>query len=140
MPGSSAPVRPVIALKALAVWAGILLLAMFNGVLREACFLPHFGTKASFILSGTCLAVIILTVTYLFLPWLGARLPGELMAIGLGWLVLTLGFEFSFGLWQGKSWEAVLDAYSFKDGNLWPAVLVVTVIAPYVAGKLRGWV
>jgi hypothetical protein len=73
------------------------------------------------------------------LPWLGARRPVELVGIGLGWLALTLVFEFSFGLWQGKSWPVMFEAYTFKGGNIWPLVLVVTALAPYLAAKLRGW-
>lgn len=59
--------------------------------------------------------------------------------MGLGGLALTLVFEFSFGLWQGESWPVLLEAYSFKDGNIWPVVLAVTALAPYIATRLRGW-
>lgn len=69
-----------------------------------------------------------------------ARRAAELAGIGLGWLALTLVFEFSFGLWQGKSWQVMLDAYTFKGANIWPAVLLVIAVAPYFAAKLRGWV
>ncbi|MFO7816659.1 MAG: hypothetical protein R6V39_03115 [Desulfovibrionales bacterium] len=128
-----------IALKALAVWTGILMLAVFNGALREAVLIPKLGTAAGFVLSGLLLSVLILAVAYLSLPWLGARRFIELLGIGLGWLALTLVFEFSFGLWQGKSWQVMFEAYTFKGGNIWPVVLVVTAFAPYLAAKLRGW-
>ncbi|MGB1950071.1 MAG: hypothetical protein ACPHQ9_04820 [Marinobacter sp.] len=57
--------------------------------------------------------------------------------MGFGWLALTLSFEFSFGLAQGKSWPVILEAYTFKDGNLWPVVLAVTTCAPFIAAKMR---
>lgn len=129
----------VIAIKALAIWAGILVLAVLNGALREAFLIPKLGTAAGLILSGVLLSALIFVVAYLSLPWLGARRRAELLGIGLGWLALTLVFEFSFGLWQGKSWQVLLEAYTFKGGNIWPAVLVVTALAPYLAAKLRGW-
>lgn len=128
-----------IALKALAIWAGILMLAVFNGALREAVLIPKLGTAAGLVLSGLFLSVLILAAAYLSLPWLGARRFIELLGIGLGWLALTLVFEFSFGLWQGKSWQVMFEAYTFKGGNIWPVVLVVTAFAPYLAAKLRGW-
>ena len=128
----------VIALKALAVWVGIVMLAVLNGTLREAVLVPKLGTAAGLVLSGVLLSVLILVVAYLSLPWLGARRPVELLGIGLVWLGLTLVFEFSFGRWQGKSWPEMLEAYTFKGGNIWPVVLVVTAIAPYLAAKLRG--
>ena len=133
MPGS-------VALKALIVWAGILVLAVANGALREAVFLPGFGPPVALILSGLLLSVLIVCVAYLSIPWLGTRQPRHLLAIGAGWLFLTLVFEFSLGLWQGKTWAVLLEAYRFQDGNLWPLVLAVTALAPLVAGRLRGWV
>jgi hypothetical protein len=47
-------------------------------------------------------------------------------------------FEFSFGLGQGKSWPVMLEPYTFEGGNIWPVVLAVTALAPYLAARLRG--
>lgn len=128
------------ALKALVIWVGILALAIANGALREAVLIPRLGTTAGLVLSGLLLTILILGVAYGSLPWLGARRPMELLGVGLGWLVLTVVFEFSFGLWQGKSWGLLLQAYTFKGGNIWPVVLGITALAPYLAGKFRDWV
>jgi len=128
-----------IAIRALAVWSGILVLAVFNGALREFILIPKFGNPAGNILSGTLLSTLILVVGYISLPWIGARRPAGILGIGLGWVALTLVFEFSFGLWQGKSWSVMFEAYTFKGGNIWPIVLVVTALAPYLAARLRGW-
>lgn len=127
-----------VALKALAVWFIIVLLAVLNGGLREALLIPRFDAATGLFLSGVLLSVLILVVAYLSLPWLGARRSAHLFAIGLGWLALTLVFEFSFGLWQGKSWQVMFEAYALSGGNLWPFVLLVTALAPYLAGRLRG--
>ncbi len=128
-----------IALKALAIWTGILVLAVLNGALREAILVPKLGMAAGLVVSGVLLSALIIVVAYLSLPWVGARRPTGLLGIGIGWLALTLVFEFSFGLWQGKSWQVMFEAYTFKGGNIWPAVLIVTALAPYLAAKLRGW-
>ena len=128
------------ALKSLAVWAGILLLAICNGLLREAVLIPKLGTATGLVLSGVFLSVLILVVAYFSLPCLGARRSVELVGIGLGWLTLTLVFEFTFGLWQGMSWQVMFEAYTFKGGNIWPVVLLVTALAPYLSAKLRGLV
>lgn len=126
-----------VAFKALIIWVGILFVAIANGMLREAVLMPRLGTPAALLLSGSLLAALIIAVAYLSLPWLQIRRPGQLWAVGLGWLALTLVFEFAFGLWQGKSWSVLLEAYSFRDGNIWPVVLAVTVLAPYIAARLR---
>ena len=53
--------------------------------------------------------------------------------------MLTLVFEFSFGrLAQHKTWAELMEAYTFKGGNIWPLVLVATFIAPWLAARVRG--
>ena len=127
------------ALKALAIWALILVLAIANGTLREAVLMPNFGRMPSFLLSGFLLSSVIVLVAYFALSWIGARSDQELALVGLEWLSATLIFEFTFGLFRGKSLAEILEAYTFKDGNIWVLVLLVTALAPWVAGKLRGW-
>lgn len=129
----------VVALKAFTIWVGILVLAIANGALREAVLMPRLGIPAALVLSGLLLSALIIGVAYLSLPWLQIRRPMQFWAVGFGWLALTLVFEFAFGLWQGKSWPVLLEAYTFKGGNIWPLVLAVTLLAPYIAAKLRGW-
>ena len=130
----------MIAVKSLMIWCGILVLAIANGVLRESVLVPLLGVTAALVLSGGLLSTLILGVAYLSLPWLKIRRPLELWLVGLGWLALTLVFEFTFGLWQGKSWPELLNAYTFEGGNLWPVVLAVTALAPRLAARLRGMV
>ncbi|SDB61458.1 hypothetical protein SAMN05660653_03198 [Desulfonatronum thiosulfatophilum] len=126
-------------LKAIPVWCCILVFAVANGGFREAVLLPKLGSPTALIVSGLLLSFVIVGVAYLALPWLGVRRPLHLLTVGLLWLALTLVFEFSFGLWQGKSWETLLEAYTFRDGNIWSLVLAVVAFAPLIAAKLRGW-
>ena len=128
-----------IAAKALTVWAGILILAVGNGLFREMVLTPKLGKTPGLVLSGVLLSGLIVGISYVALPWLRVRRAGGLFAIGLGWLVLTVLFEFAFGLLQGKGWAVLLEAYTFKGGNIWPVVLLVTALAPCLAAKLRGW-
>ena len=84
-----------IAVKVLTVWLGILVLAIANGTLREAILIPALGRPSGLILSGVLLSGVILAVAYLALPWLGRAPVATYVAIGLGWLCLTLTFEFT---------------------------------------------
>ncbi|MBS3805529.1 MAG: hypothetical protein KGY54_13345 [Oleiphilaceae bacterium] len=129
----------MVALKALLIWVGILVLAVVNGAMRESVLVPELGAPAALVLSGLLLSALIIGVAYLSLPWLQISDPVQLWSVGLAWLALTVAFEFSFGLWQGKSWAVLLEAYTFRGGNIWPVVLAVTALAPYIAAKLRGW-
>lgn len=128
----------MLTVKALLIWFAILGTAVANGVLREAVLIPQLGTMPGLFLSGLLLSALILVITFLVLPWLGIQQPSQAIGVGLGWLVLTLVFEFSFGLLQGKSWAALLEAYTFKDGNIWPVVLLVTAAAPCITARLKG--
>lgn len=125
-------------LKSLAVWFFILLGAIANGGLREGILLPRLGTTPAYVASGVLLALLILAVTLGCLHWLGVRSKPQALRTGAFWLLLTLCFEFGFGRLQGKSWPALLEAYTFQDGNLWPLVLLVTLFAPLIALRLRG--
>lgn len=127
-----------ITIKSLLVWFIILGLAIMNGLLREALLIPRLGVTTSFVISGILLSLLIMLVSYITISWLAPRKNWQLVAIGVGWLSLTIIFEFSLGLWQGKGLALILEAYTFKDGNLWPLILFVTLCSPYFAAKMRG--
>ncbi len=126
----------MLCLRAAAVWLLILLLAILNGGLRETVLFPQFGNPAAQLISGALLIGCILVVSYLLVPRLGAVSRPQLGGIGVLWLVLTLVFEFGFGvLVQGKSWRDLLAAYAFHGGNIWPVVLLIIVAAPFLVGR-----
>jgi hypothetical protein len=127
-----------VAVKALVVWFVILVLAAVNGLLREKLLVPSLGAIPGMVLSGVLLSLVVLAVAYLSLPWVGARGAPQFACIGVGWLVLTLIFEFSFGLSRGVEFSETLAAYTFRGGNLWPVVLLVTAVSPILVAKLRG--
>ncbi len=126
-------------LKALAIWLLILVCAIVNGAFRESFLVPKFGSMPAFAVSGVLLALCIVAVSTALVPWFG-RLPMRAyLLIGMLWLVLTLVFEFGFGHFlQHRSWPQLLEAYTFRGGNLWPLVLIVTTLAPLLAAHLRG--
>lgn len=128
-----------IALKAAAVWVAIVGLAFSSAAMREFVLIPKLGQTRGLALSGLTLATLVFLAAWASLPWMGARRPQALLAIGLGWLVLTIAFDLALGWVQHKPAQQVLDAYLFRDGNLWPLVLAVTALAPCLAAKLRGW-
>ena len=129
----------MLALKACAIWLGILACAFANGALRELLLVPAFGLQVAQLASGVLLSSLIIAVAVLAAPWFGRVSTLQAMLIGMLWLCLTLAFEFGFGGFvQRKSWSTLLEAYTFKDGNLWPVVLVATVLALPLAVRLRG--
>ncbi|MGA9364166.1 MAG: hypothetical protein WBW16_07340 [Bacteroidota bacterium] len=57
--------------------------------------------------------------------------------VGIIWVGMTICFEFIFGHYMmGNSWERLLHDYNIFEGRLWAAVLVRTLIAPYLFTRL----
>ena len=126
-------------LKALALWLAILALAIANGLLREKILIPSLGSTTGLVSSGILLSAGILLVAWAGAPWYGSLTSWQWMLVGAFWLGLTLMFEFGFGrLVQHKTWGEMLEAYTFKDGNIWPLVLLVTLVAPWLVAKIKG--
>jgi hypothetical protein len=88
--------------------------------------------------SGPLLNLLIFTAVYILLPWVRAHGSRPFLLIGFGWLVSTVAFEFLLGLSRGEGLSALLEAYAFKDGNLWPMVLFVATLSPWMVARLRG--
>ena len=126
-------------LRSVVVWLLILVLAVLNGGFREAVLLPNIGRQGAFVLSGILLSLCIVIVAVIFAGWLRLKGLSRCLFVGLFWFCLTLSFEFGFGLFvQKHSWTGILETYTFKDGNIWPLVLVVTFVAPLLAARIHG--
>lgn len=126
-------------LKAAALWLAILVLAILNGLLRENALVPAFGNFTGFIASGSILSICIFLVAFTTAQCYGPLTSSQWLLVGLFWLLLTVVFEFSFGrVVQHKTWAELFVAYTFREGNIWPVVLVSTLLSPWLAAKLRG--
>jgi len=124
--------------KASLIWLVMLIFAVLNGALREAVLLPHLGKPVSFVISGALLSACIVVVALMLMPRVGPMESRDALYIGLFRVLLTLAFEFTFGrLVQHREWAELLDAYRFRDGNIWPVVLAVMLFAPLMAVRLR---
>lgn len=124
----------------LAAWPGLAVLAVANGILREAVLAPALGPQAALPLSGVSLIVLLWLATAAFLRLVpGRQAPAHLWALGALWLGLTLVFELVvFGLLLGRTWDELLAAFDPRSGNLWPLVLLAVLAGPrVVAAAIR---
>jgi hypothetical protein len=128
------------ALKAVAVWLAILVLANLNGLAREFVLAPALGPVGARFASGVTLSAIIFAAAWLAAPWLGRASAARWWATGALWLGLTLVFEFGIGYAQHQDLSRLLAAYTFEGGNIWPVVLLAALVAPYCAARWRGLV
>lgn len=128
----------MLTLRAFGAWLLILACAILNGALREAVLLPAFGKPVALAMSGLLLSALTLAVACTAIRWIGVARASQSLVVGLFWLLLTLAFEFGFGLLvQRQTWQEMLEAYTFKDGNLWPLVLAAVLLAPWLVYRLR---
>ena len=126
-------------LKAAVLWFAILALAMANGTLREKMLVSALGPFVALVASGIILSGCVFLVALVAAPWYGRLASAQWLGVGALWLAMTVAFELGFGRFvQHKAWAEILEAYTFKGGNMWPLVLLVVLLAPWLAARLRG--
>lgn len=125
--------------RAIAVWTCLLALAIMNGALREGLLTPLMGPAVGHVVSTLSLSILILITAWLAIPWIAPATARAARHIGALWLGLTLAFEFLAGHFLfGKPWTTLVADYNLAAGRIWILVLVVTYLAPLVAGRIRG--
>ena len=120
------------------MWLVLLVAMMGNGTFRVLILQPRLGEDLARQVACLTGVGIILALTVPFLDRLGAVRAPALFGVGGLWLVLTMGFEFLFGHYVGgATWEALLADYDLSRGRLWPLVLVVGFLAPWLVALGR---
>jgi hypothetical protein len=125
--------------RALAVWLMIIGAEFIHGILRGLLLLPLVGDFQARQISVFTGSILILGITWLLIRWIGVESLGGLLATGLLWLVLTVLFELSLGrLVMQVSWERILSDYDLRHGGLLPLGLLIMMLSPLIAARLRG--
>jgi len=132
-----ATVRPEVFLGPLGVWVLLAVLAVTNGVFRETVLIPRMDDHAAHVLSTAILVGMILAVAAAYFAWTGTAFSdAELVAIGVGWTVMTVGFEFLVGYAEGTPVSTPVGPYDVTAGQWWRAVPIALLLAPYVFGAV----
>ena len=126
-----------IVIKSFLVWLMIIPLAVINGLVRD-CVMQSLLGRYALPVSGLTLCVLVMTLTWLFVPRLGIKDFRQLALVGLVWALLAIVFECLLGFALGRSWADLLAAYDMSSGNLWLLVVVCVGCAPWLAAKMRG--
>ncbi len=118
----------------LAAWFVFMVTGILNGMLRVAVLQPSMREYPAHVASTLLLSVALLIEISVFLDIVGDYSLGWLIALGVMWTLLTVGFEFGFGRAMGQSWATLLENYDVLHGRIWPLVLLVTLLTPPLAG------
>jgi hypothetical protein len=82
---------------------------------------------------------VILLIAWLFIRWIRAKTTCSLLAVGVGWLVLTVLFEIGLGrLAMGLTWERIFSGCDLSKGGMMSLGVVCLTFAPLLAARLRG--
>ena len=126
-------------LKASCLWLGFLVVAIACGIIREKFLVPGLGPLGGRAVGTLLVGVIIFGLIYAYIGKLKGATQVSLFKLGLCWTIATIAFEFLFGHYvMGLSWESLWADYHVFQGRLWPLVLIVTLLGPLFAQKIRG--
>lgn len=118
-------------------WFPMLLLAVLNGVFREAVLKKWMTDLAAHQVS-TFTLILILAI---YIRYIIHRFPptsaAQAILIGGFWVMLTLFFEFGFGIYRGNSWSTMTADYNLLKGHLWVFVPISVLFAPLVFSLLQ---
>ena len=117
-------------------WFLLAIVAIANGVLREATYGKRVSElSAHQISTGTGILLTGLLVWVLSRLW-PIDSSGQAWLIGSCWLLATIAFEFGFGHFiAGHTWSKLLADYNVLNGRLWLLFLIWIMVMPYVFHK-----
>ncbi len=125
--------------RAIAIWLVLICAEILHGIGRAVFLVPYVGEIRSNQIGVFIGSVIIFVITMVFVRWIGATRPAQLLMVGCLWLGLTLAFEILFGRFvMDLSWDRLAADYNMLEGGLLPFGLLVLLLSPLVAGKVRG--
>ena len=125
-------------IRSVVVWLVLIAAEILHGIARGIFLVPHVGEFRSNQIGVFTGSVIILAIAVVFVRWIGATRPAQLLMVGFLWLALTLAFEILFGRFvMGLPWERLASDYNVLEGGLLPFGMLVLLLSPLIAGKLR---
>jgi hypothetical protein len=128
----------MIFLKSIAIWLILILVESLNGTIRMLWLVPSVGELRAHQISFVTGSLLILTIATLFVRWLNLSTFWASIGVGVLWMLLTVGFEVGLGrLVFGYSWAQIAADYNLSQGRLMAIGLVLLVLAPLIANKLR---
>lgn len=117
-------------IKVTLIWICFIPVAIINGGFRDYLLDKYLPENISLAISGIILSGLIFVITMLLLPRIKRLSEKDCVKIGIQWMLLTVVFEFYFGLSSGSTWSELIEAYNPLKGNLWILVLLSTFLSP----------
>ena len=125
--------------RALSVWLLIFGLEVLHGTARTLWLVPLVGDLRSRQIGVPVGSLLILLVAWLTIRWIGPRTSRQLVAIGVGWLLLMLCAEVLLArMVFGYPWTRIAEDFDVTRGGLLGFGMLVLAAAPWLASRWRG--
>lgn len=125
-------------LRAFAVWFLIVFVETVHGILRTLFLAPltgDFRARQVGVFTGSLLILAMATLT---IRWLRLPTRAQQLQVGALWLAAMVAFEICFGRWvANQPWERILADYNISAGGLLPFGMLVLLLSPLIAARLR---
>lgn len=119
-------------------WFVLMLVAIGNGMLREATYGKRVAELTAHQISTLTGILITGLVVWGFSRAWPLESQVQAWTVGISWLVLTLSFEFLFGHYvAGHPWGRLLQDYNLLAGRVWVVFLIWVVAMPFIFYKLN---
>lgn len=123
-------------LQLLRAWTIMAIVMIANGAFRELVLVPRLGVRVAEMVSVVLGITWIVLLTGVLLRRLAGKASIELVKASAFLVMLTVAFEFLFGHYvDGRSWAELAGNYSIWNGRLWPLVLLIVGLMPFVWGR-----
>lgn len=120
----------------LLAWLAMAVAMSANGAFREMALRRWLDAQSADLVSAAIGAAIILLLTFLFFRPLAGSSTRTLLFVSVLLVVLTVIFEFTIGrLVDRKSWSELLGNYAIWRGRLWPLLLLLIALTPFIWGR-----
>ncbi|HQR20961.1 MAG TPA: hypothetical protein PLE54_08670 [Burkholderiaceae bacterium] len=125
-------------LRALLVWALILVLEIAHGVARTLWLVPQVGDLASRQIGVMTGSALILVVTWFAVRWIAAFTRAQWLAVGVLWLALMTAAEVLLArLLFGLPWSRIAEDFDPSRGGFLAFGMVVLLLAPLATAQVR---
>lgn len=120
-------------------WLPMPVLGVINGTGRQVLLKMFFDDQVANRVSVFTLIILLFTYGLLIKNKLQITSKVNAIICSAIWVLLTLAFEFGFGLYVFHTpMEKLLADYNLAQGRLWPLILFFTGLLPFILRKLTS--
>lgn len=122
--------------RVLLAWVAMAVAMTANGIFRESALKRWLSAPAADNVSAALGALIILLVSYFFFRPLAGSDTRTLLVVSAILVLPTVIFELAIGrLVDRKSWAQLFGDYAIWRGELWPLLLLLLAVTPFIWGR-----